>query len=407
MDSLRGFATLSSLGLCLATACSDDGAMGRDGASSEATSAESTGASTGGPDATGVDASTGGSGSGDSGTSSEVGTQTQPTDTGVDSSSGDDSTGGAGVCEAPPACDAPPPPPGPLLDWNHTESIFVTNAGGPNHRGRDMFYLPDDEHWVLAKFAYAVNDWDLSGEQIDLYLLRGCEGEWEALGSAITTFDDEHAEIEGVADSGGWVYFLLPEQLELGRHRIWAVVRGDGTSADVYIDVVEPNTPFFLTDVDGTLTTSETEEFAALLGGTLPMVNASAPEAMWALVDKGYHAFYLTARPEWLGARTREFIEARGLPPGLYHTTLSFTGATGSSAVDYKSNELDMLAARQLVPSWTFGNTSSDGDAYEHANVQPLTQRIFYQFDDVHGGRRIDDYADLVPELEALDTVCD
>lgn len=319
------------------------------------------------------------------------------------------SSGGALVCDPPPACDAPTPAPGPLLDWDHTESTFVTNAGGPRHRGRDMFYLPDDDQWVLAKFAYAANDWDLSGERVDLYLLRDCTGDWEPLGSATTTFDDEHFEVEGVPDSGGWVYYQIPEALQLGvgRHRIWAVVRGDGTSTDVYLDVVEPGTKLFVTDVDGTLTTTETEEFDALLSGTLPEAHLLAPEALWALFDKGYHPFYLTARPEWLGDRTRAFIEQRGFPPGLYHTTLSFDGALGSAATDFKSGELDALADRMLDPVWVFGNTSSDGDAYEHANVQPLDHRIFFQYDDTHGGRRIDDYNQLLGEFMALDAVCE
>ena len=41
---------------------------------------------------------------------------------------------------------------------------------------------------------------------------------------------------------------------------------------------------------------------------------------------------------------------------------------------------------------YAFGNTSTDADAYE--NVQLLTHRIFYQFEDTaYGGRRIDAYA--------------
>jgi hypothetical protein len=392
-------------------ACTDDGNVVSSTVAEASTSASddvSTGET---PTSTSVDTSEDGSASADAETStaSSSGAETSSM-TSAPQETGDSSTGELpGVCVLPPACDAPTPDPGELLDWNNVESTFVSNAGAPNHRGRDMFYIPGDDQWVMAKFAYAVNDWDLSGEQIDLYLLRGCEGDWEPLGTATTTFDDEHAEVEGVADSGGRIYFQIPAELELdlGRHRIWAVVRGDATSADVYIEVVEPNTPFFLTDVDGTLTTSENEEFVALLSGNLPLVNANAPEVMWALVEKGYHAFYLTARPEFLGARTRAFLHERGLPPGLYHTTLSLTGATGAAAVDYKSGELDMLAARQLVPSWTFGNTSSDADAYEHAGVQPLSQRIFYQYDDTHGGRRVDDYADLLAELAALEPVCE
>lgn len=382
-------------------ACADDpgavGSTGSIGESSEGGSESGGSESSTAADTTLADAS--------GGSSSSSSTSVDTTDAEGSSSS----TGAPASCEPPPACDAAPPPPGPFIDWEHTESTFVTNAGDPRHRGRDMFYLPDDEQWVIAKFAYAANDWDLSGERVDLYLLRDCVGEWEGLGSATTTFDDEHPTIEGVVDSGGWIFFQIPEAMKLGvgRHRIWAVVRGDGSSADVYLDIVEPGTPIFVADVDGTLTTTETEEFGALFSGTLPEVRPDAPEALWELVDHGYHAFYLTARPEWLGARTRAFIEQRGLPPGLYHTTLSFDGALGSAAVEYKSGELDALADRMLEPAWVFGNTDSDGEAYEHANVQPLTQRVFVQFDDAYGGRRIEGYDELLGEFAGLPLVCE
>lgn len=321
----------------------------------------------------------------------------------------DGTTGEPVGCPPPPACDLAPPNPGPRVDWNDGESTFITASGGPGHRGRDMFYNPGDAQWVLAKFTYGPTDWDLEGEQVDLFLLRDCIGDWEPLGTALTTYEAEHETIEGVEDTGGRLYFQIPpaSTLGVGRHRIAAIVRGDMTYTDVYVEIVDPGTPIFLADIDGTLTTTETEEFTALLSGSLPLVNPSAPEALWALVDRGYRPMYLTARPEFLGARTRAFITERGLPMGIIHTTLSATGALGDVAVEYKSGELATLASRGLVPHWVFGNTSSDADAYEAAGIQPLDRRVFFQYDDVHGGRRIDDYAAIVPELQGLDLVCE
>jgi hypothetical protein len=325
------------------------------------------------------------------------------------SSDGGSTTGPAIDCLPPPPCDAPPPNPGPNQDWNDGESPVVVAVGDPVHRGRDMFYNPGDPQWVLAKFAYGLNDWDLEGERVDLFLLRGCGDTWESLGTTTTTYEGEHEEIEGIVDTGGRVYFQIPaaQTLEVGRHRIAMFVRGDGSHATVDIEIVEPGTPFFLADIDGTLTTTETEEFTALLSGVLPEVNPNAPEALWELVFRGYRPMYLTARPEFLGARTLAFVEARGLPPGIIHTSLNYTGALGDVAVEYKSGELAMLAARGLVPHWVFGNTSSDADAYEAGGIQPLAQRIFFQFDDEHGGRRIEDYAELLGEFDALEPLCE
>lgn len=310
-------------------------------------------------------------------------------------------------CVPVPSCDAPSPSAGPTLDWNHFESTLVTASGSQRHRGRDMFYNPDDAHWALAKFAYGPTDWDLSGEQVDLFLLRNCEGDWEPLGPVLTTFDGDHPPVEGVEDSGGWVFFQVPQALPLGRHRVHFVVRGDDSRADAYIEVVEPGTPIILSDIDGTLTTSEWERLVDFLLDNIPDVHPGAPEALQALVDLGYRPMYLTARPEFLGNRTYEFIEARGLPPGIIHTTLTATGAMGASAVTYKTGELDALAARGLVPAWVFGNTDSDATAYDNAGIQPLDHRVFFQFDDPFGGRRIESYYDLLPEFMALDPVCE
>lgn len=115
---------------------------------------------------------------------------------------------------------------------------------------------------------------------------------------------------------------------------------------------------------------------------------------------------HLTARPQFLAGRTREFLAERGYPLGLVHTTLSFTGATGGSAVTYKTAELAALADRGLVPAWAFGNTASDAEAYDNAGVLPLDQRIMFRFsDDAWGARRIEDYAALLPEVDAAPPV--
>lgn len=382
-----------------AAACGD-----ADGAGSGSSAGTSSGASDVGTKDTGDDPATSSSSAVDA-TSAPESTSTDP----ETSAGADTSTGSTLECPALPACDIRLPDPGPALDWNDGQSVIVTAVGDPMHRGRDMFYNPGDPQWVLAKFAYGINDWDLEGERIDLYLLRDCAGEWESLGTVDTTYESSpHATVEGVEDTGGRVYFQIPamQMLGPGRHRVHMFVRGDGSDTDMYIEIVDPGTPLFLSDIDGTLTTTETEEFSALLAGALPNVNPSAPEALWALVELGYRPMYLTARPEFLGARSRAFIEARGLPPGNIHTTLTSTGALGSAAVTYKSAELAALVARGLLPQWVFGNTSSDADAYDEAGILPLEQRIFFQYDDVHGGRRIENYTELVGEFANMDPVC-
>lgn len=338
-----------------------------------------------------------------------------PTGSGDSTSQGTDGAGGAGGvpgawCQPIPACDFPPPPLGAAVGWNHLASSITAAAGFPNHRGRDLLLNPGDPQWVIAKFAYGLLDKDLKDEEVDLFLLRDCGDSWEPLGTASTTKDNTHAPVEGVKDSGGHVYFKIPPEKALGpgRHRVRLVVRGDLTTTDVFIEVVPPGTPVVVTDVDGTLTGTETEEFTALLSGQLPECHADAAEVLQILATKGYHPIYLTARPEWLVGRTREFVETYNFPPGIVHTTLSLTGALGASAAAYKTGELAALAQRGLVPAWAFGNTATDAEAYDNAEVSPISSRVFYQFDDtVFGGRRIESYTELLAEMEALPSLCE
>jgi hypothetical protein len=320
-------------------------------------------------------------------------------------------TGGAACTPwtPPKSCDAPLPA-FTKRPWHHgIESPIIVATGSSNHRGRDLFLVPGEPQWIIGKFAYGIADKDLKDEEVDIYLLRGCTGSWEKLGTAITTQDNQHATEEGVDDSGGRIYFQIPagKELGIGRHRVHLVVAGDLSSTDLYIEVVPQGTHLFASDVDGTLTTQETEEFTALLTGTTPNSNPDSPEALRELADKGYRPFYLTARPEFLVGRTREFLDKYGYPPGIVHTTTSLTGALGSAASSYKIGEIGREQKRGLVIGWGFGNTSSDADAYFSTGIAPASHRIMFQFtDSAHGSRRIDSYSELLGEFAALSPVC-
>jgi LNS2 (Lipin/Ned1/Smp2) len=329
------------------------------------------------------------------------------TGTGSAGGSGESATGA--WCKPIPACDAPPPDPGAKGSWNHTiESPIIAAIGNPNHRGRDLFLNPGDAQWIIGKFAYGLIDKDLKGENVDVYLLRDCGDTWEKLGTAVTTQDEQHPTVEGVDDSGGRLYFKIPDdkKLGLGRHRVHLVVQGDLSSTDLFLDVVPRKAPVFVTDVDGTLTDNENAEFGALLTGKLPGVHPDAAKLYDVLVSKGYHPMYLTARPEWLVGRTRELLDTNKFPPGIVHTTLSLTGATGDPAGAFKTTELSELALKGIVPAFGFGNTASDADAYENAHI-PVGNRFFFQFIDAkHLGREIKTYTELLTEFEALPSLC-
>lgn len=386
MSSLRRVGwVVGALVLGLSAGCADDTGPGAGG-----TGGEGAGSDGGGGQAEGGSPATGGAASGGGGAGASGG-------------------GGEGGAPGSPCldvltCDADLPQVGDVVDWNHLSSSIAA-ASFANHRGRDMFYNPGDPMWVMGKFAYGLLDDDIKDEVVDIWLNRGCGSGWELVGSELTTDDGEHATVEGVEDTGGWVFFDATDlDLEEGRHRFLLSVAGDRSSTEVYVDVVPAGTPVIVTDIDGTLTTTENEEFSALLTGALPQSNPDSADVLTALAEQGYRVFYLTARPHFLGLRTREFLTAHQYPLGIVHTTLTFTGATGDSAVVYKSDELAALAARGLTPSWAFGNTASDAEAFASANVPLDEHRIMFQFtDDQFGSRRIEAYSELLPEIAAAE----
>lgn len=351
--------------------------------------------------------SAGGGGAGAAGAAGADSGSDEGTDAAPDSPADDGNA--AAICPSIRACDEAPPEAGPAREWLHWDSSLAVASGSSNHRGRDLFLNPGDPQWVIAKFAYGLIDKDLKGEEVDIYLLRGCEGSWEMLGTAITTEEGEHATVEGVDDSGGRIFYPIPAGKELapGRHRFHLVVAGDLSTTELFVEVVPPGTAVFVSDVDGTLTTEETEEYQALLTGQLSQVRPSAPEAFGVLVSKGYRPFYMTARPEWLVGRTREFLQAYRFPPGIVHTTLDATGALGSAASGYKTAELQVMNGRGLKPRYAFGNTDTDAKAYYDTGIEPADHRVFMQYTDTDfGGRRIESYSELLPEFGGLESTC-
>lgn len=316
----------------------------------------------------------------------------------------------AAVCpRAIPACDAAPPTPGAVASWRHFTTRITVAKGSARHRGRDLFLRAGDAQWALAKFAYGVADDDLNDEDVEVYLLRDCS-RWESLGTFATSLDaSPHATVYGVSDTGGRLYVPIPEsqRLGVGTHRVHFVVRGDHTVADALITVLPADARVVVTDVDGTQTESETAAFVALLTGPPPASNAGGAEMLAALADRGYYLFYLTARPEWLAAATHDWLTLRRYPPGLVHTTLGLTGATGTAAATFKTAELSDLATRfGRAPDYAFGNTDSDVTAYATAGVA-LSQTYSYRYTgDTRGGQHVEDYTTLVSRFRALPLVC-
>lgn len=308
------------------------------------------------------------------------------------------------TCAPIPVCDAAPPA-AQKGSFRGFGSFLLSVTSTPNHRGHDAFLRQGDDQWVVAKLAYGLFDQPLKREDVDVYVLRGCGSTWEKLGTSQTTNGNEHAAVDGVVDDGGRVYFQIPQAsaLGVGRHRVRLVVKGDVTATELFLEVLAADTPVFVSDVDGTLTTSELAEVGGVFTGTTPDANPHAAETFQALVKKGYRPLYLTARAERGTQRTREFLAERGFPAGIVQTSFSPLGLTGPDASTFKAAAIARVTGHGFSSKLGFGNTSTDVDAYSTAGI-PASGAYFYQFTP-SVGQRIDDYATL-NDFQSLPTTC-
>ncbi len=324
-------------------------------------------------------------------------------------SSGPPKPSSATLCPARPLCDAPSPPIG-KAKFKHTGSKLIAKLGDARHRGRDSFLTPDaTAQWAIAKFAYGPEDKDLEDEEVAVFLEESCAGAWTSLGSFRTSDDaKKHPTVDGVEDHGGRVYVdlvALGHRLAVGRHRVRFVVPGDGTSADLFLEVIAKGATIVVSDVDGTLTTSEWAAWKELIHEP-PPAHPEAAAVLSALAAKGHYIFYLTARPEWFTPVTRAWLADKGFPRGVLHTTTIFEGALGTKAAAFKSTELAMLEeSTALVPLFAFGNRPSDVTAFGLAKIAPSGSYYFQLDGDLKGGTKIVSYGALLAELAKTSTV--
>lgn len=302
----------------------------------------------------------------------------------------------APTCGVTPACDL-----APIL--GKAQGFFTAKPKGDAwHFGKDFFLNETEDQWIIAKFQYGSYLFrsPLVHEQVEIQLSRGCGSAWETLGKVLTTTKGEHPAVLQYEDEGGMVFFKIPEdkRLGLGRHRIRLVVSGDQSATDLFLEVLPQGSSLFVSDVDGTLTTSELIEGVASVFGTLPPAHPGAATLFQGLASKGYRPIYLTARSSNLVARTRGFVTNKKFPEGVVMTTEASTfGLSGDKAVDYKTEILQGLEDRGFKVAYGFGNTKVDAEAFANVNI-PDSQKYFFNFKDYSafgGGASFKDYAGL------------
>ncbi|RYZ89439.1 MAG: phosphatidylinositol transfer protein [Proteobacteria bacterium] len=272
--------------------------------------------------------------------------------------------------------------------------------GGAIHRARDVIALKSHDAILHAKFAYKFLDKDMKGVPVDVYLSQGCRSTFKKIGTVVTSRDDENGTVENVRDSGGRIFAKLSsfgvKNLPVGRHRLLYVVPADNSFTESFIDVVDAQTKYVVSDIDGTLTSSEMAAAVHLLNLS-PSAHPGAAQALGALAKNGYKIFYLTARPEWLMPATRQWLSDKNFPAGTIHTTDSKVGAQGEAAKNYKINEISLFTDQTgIVPSYAFGNKPSDVEAFGKSGIPAFNSYYYKLGSDAQGGVIHSDYTKLI-----------
>ncbi len=252
-------------------------------------------------------------------------------------------------------CDAAPSA-GAKKSWRHFSSNLIALQGA-KHRGFDLVASSTGGAQVLrGEISYGLVDKALEDERVDLFACLA--GRWEKVGTAIT--DDEGGF--SLSLSGG---ALLP----IGLRDLFVSVQGDRTGTRFLALVAPPGTALAVSDVDGTLTSSENAfPISLALGGDVG-IHAGAPAIFEGLAARGYQPVYLTARGDIFTGDTRAWLAAKGMPRGPLRLAPHLITLPGGDTVELKAEILAALNATGLDVEVGIGNRSSDVSAYQQAGL--------------------------------------
>lgn len=203
---------------------------------------------------------------------------------------------------------------------------------------------------ITAKFDYgSLVHKDLEFETVNFYIRGQNDNDWQYLTSATTNSD-------------GKATLSLPA-MAAGQYRIYSGVPADGSGAEGYLTVVEPNTEAILFDIDGTLTQSDREQIGDYTGIEYADSKNQAYTLVRSYLDLGYQPIYLSARVYWYAKGTRNWLSWMGLPQGYLRTTLS-NKTSLFRTTEYKIKQINKLEANGIKIVRAYGNAKTDAEAF-------------------------------------------
>ena len=274
--------------------------------------------------------------------------------------SGGDGTGGGGTGGLPSftRCVGRDFTPAPATDWRHIGSNVVVALGDPNHSAQDLLIHPSGAVHLVGRFTYGLISKDLEDEDVEVFFDQCGEG-WDDLGSFTT-------------DGDGRVAIDVPDALGPGVYEARFEVLGDQSTTSAFVWVLPEGTHVVVSDIDGTMTSSDFELFKQILAGSyVPMPYPGAIDLTQASADRGWVVMYLTGRPYYLSNRTRTWLTDETAAAGPLHLTDTTGEAlpTQGGVGNYKLDFLQSLVADGYVLDMAYGNASTDISAYLGAGI--------------------------------------
>lgn len=248
--------------------------------------------------------------------------------------------------------------PAPTQDWRHTGTSVTTAAGAANHSSQDQIESTVGVV-VRGKFTYGTISKDLEDELVRVSI-DDC-GAWRSLGDFATN-DDGRIDVPVPAD-----IFTSPAV-----HEVRFQVLGDASLTTSYVWVLPRDTRIALTDIDGTMTQSDSELFQQIFDGShVPVPYPGAVDLTTAHGGKGHVVFYLTGRPYYLMPRTRDWLRDLSFARGPLHVTDSNGEAVPaeSGVGAFKRDYIASLLAKGFAIDVAYGNAATDIYAYLGAGL--------------------------------------
>lgn len=278
--------------------------------------------------------------------------------------------------------------------WRHSIlTPLVTALGAANHSGADVVVNPGAAPLLPGKFTYGLVSKDLEDEDV-LVWIDDCAG-WRSLGRRRTNRDGRISVVAPVLGTG--VYEAKFQ------------VAGDQSLTTSYLWILPAGTRVAVSDIDATLTSSDSELFQQILNGSyIPQTYEGAVALTNAHAQLGHIVFYLTGRPYWLSPQTRSYLDVRDFAQGPVRLTDSNSDIlpTEDSVGDYKRSKLYALLDAGLVLDVAYGNATTDISAYLDAGITPDRVWIIGDHAGEQGTHAVSgSWASRVLEVQALPPV--